>query len=426
MASVHPRKNNAGDITSWQVKWRLGGRRDGKGQTERFDDEPSAVVFKEAVDAAGQQWPPGWVKGKGFITPDAHDEERYRFRRYAAEIVDTKTGIEGNSRRRYHRNLERWIYPTFGECDVRSAEHFSKTTVRQWVAALEKTLVHRGPAPKSGAPKSLRPMSPKTIRNLHGLLANILDEAVAAEPPLRARNPCDSTRLPRTDDGGSSADEEGSEDIEFLLPEEVAGLISSMKRRSDQLLATVAYGTGLRWSEITALAPMACLDRGTTAPKIRIRRAWKKAEHAGFYLGVPKSRRSRRTLRISTAVAAALAEQGVERRPADALLWTGDNGERLAYSTFSTRWHKAVRLAKEEGLLPPEKHPTPHDLRHSHAALLISHGHSLTYVQRRLGHESIKTTSDIYGHLLPEADDNAMVTIEASLPDERPKLRSVG
>jgi integrase len=426
MASVHPRKNKAGEITSWQVKWRLGGGRAGKGQTERFDDEPSAAVFKEAVDAAGQQWPTGWVKGKGFIDPDTGDEERFRFRNYAATIVDTKTGIEGNTRKRQHRNLERWINPVFGECDIRSADHFSKTTVRRWIGALETTLVHRGRTPKTGTPKNLRPMSPNTIRNLHSLLSNILEEAVSAEPPLRARNPCRSTRLPRVDDDGSGVDDDGGEDVEFLSPDEVAGLISCMQHRSDQLLATVAYGTGLRWSEITALAPMSCLDRGTTAPKIRVRRAWKKAEGSGFYLGVPKSRRSRRTLRISLAVAAALTEQGVERLPAEALLWTGGKGGQFAYGTFSGRWHKAVRLAKEKSLLPPEKHPTPHDLRHSHAALLISHGHSLTYVQRRLGHESIKTTSDTYGHLLPVADEKAMATIEAALPGERPRLRSVG
>lgn len=47
--------------------------------------------------------------------------------------------------------------------------------------------------------------------------------------------------------------------------------------------------------------------------------------------------------------------------------------------------------------------------------MLISDGRSLTYVQRRLGHESIKATSDTYGHLLPQADDDAIDTIERSL-----------
>ncbi|WP_405898120.1 hypothetical protein OG242_11855 [Streptomyces sp. NBC_00727] len=42
MASVHPRKNKAGEITSYQVKWRLGGGREAPVQTERFDDESAA------------------------------------------------------------------------------------------------------------------------------------------------------------------------------------------------------------------------------------------------------------------------------------------------------------------------------------------------------------------------------------------------
>lgn len=46
--------------------------------------------------------------------------------------------------------------------------------------------------------------------------------------------------------------------------------------------------------------------------------------------------------------------------------------------------------------------------RHSHVAALLSDRHSLEYVKRRLGHESIKTTSDRYGHLLREAHEGAL------------------
>lgn len=71
MAYVTPRKNAAGEIAGYQVKWRLGGGGSAPQRTERFDDGPSAEVFKKAVDDNGQQWPPGWVKGKGFIDPAA-------------------------------------------------------------------------------------------------------------------------------------------------------------------------------------------------------------------------------------------------------------------------------------------------------------------------------------------------------------------
>ena len=42
-----------------------------------------------------------------------------------------------------------------------------------------------------------------------------------------------------------------------------------------------------------------------------------------------------------------------------------------------------------------------HDLRHTHVAWLIAGGTPLPHIQARLGHESITTTIDTYGHLLP-------------------------
>ena len=43
----------------------------------------------------------------------------------------------------------------------------------------------------------------------------------------------------------------------------------------------------------------------------------------------------------------------------------------------------------------------PHDLRHFHASVMLQNGQSLLLVSKRLGHASIATTGDIYGHLLP-------------------------
>ncbi len=42
-----------------------------------------------------------------------------------------------------------------------------------------------------------------------------------------------------------------------------------------------------------------------------------------------------------------------------------------------------------------------HDLRHFHASVMLQNGESLLLVGRRLGHASIATTGDVYGHLLP-------------------------
>ncbi len=45
-----------------------------------------------------------------------------------------------------------------------------------------------------------------------------------------------------------------------------------------------------------------------------------------------------------------------------------------------------------------------HDLRHSHASMLIELGFTPLEIAERLGHESVKTTLDTYSHLYPDKD----------------------
>ncbi|MFB6963240.1 tyrosine-type recombinase/integrase [Streptomyces sp. NPDC056309] len=402
MASVVARKNSRGDITSYQVKWREGGSRTGDWQIERFDDEDSAGVFKKAVDEAGQHWPPGWVKGKGFIDEASADELRYRFDRFARESIANRTAGKRYKQQRI-RALEMYIFPTFGLCDVRSAEHFSKATIGAWVNKMVATKVKRG--------SKIKDMSPETLRGLHGVLSSVLKEAVIAEPPLRDRNPCDLTRLPSADDWGIE-DDESSDDMEFMTPAEVAGLVECFPRASDRMLVRTAYGTGMRWGEISALAARHARNPRPGDYEVRVTRAWKRVPREPWFLGPPKTKAGRRTIEITAGLWQELQDFGLAALGKDELLFHDGSGGRLPYSTFYDRWMAAVTKAKKRGVLPDWKFPTFHDVRHSHVAALLSDGHSLTYVQRRLGHESIKTTSDRYGHLLETAHKAALETID--------------
>jgi hypothetical protein len=73
-------------------------------------------------------------------------------------------------------------------------------------------------------------------------------------------------------------------------------------------------------------------------------------------------------------------------------------------------------------------HFSPHCLRHTFASLLLQQGESAAYVQRQLGHASIKLTVDTYGKWLPignkaavdrpdDASGSKVVAIEASGAD---------
>jgi len=46
----------------------------------------------------------------------------------------------------------------------------------------------------------------------------------------------------------------------------------------------------------------------------------------------------------------------------------------------------------------------------------------LPYIQARLGHESIQTTADTYGHLLPETQSSMAAAAGAALTQAMPEL----
>jgi integrase len=73
----------------------------------------------------------------------------------------------------------------------------------------------------------------------------------------------------------------------------------------------------------------------------------------------------------------------------------GDDGPVRPHNFNRNVWEPARARAKDKGLT---KRPRGHDLRHTNASWLIQAGVPLTVIQRHLGHESIQTTSDRYGH----------------------------
>lgn len=96
--------------------------------------------------------------------------------------------------------------------------------------------------------------------------------------------------------------------------------------------------------------------------------------------------------------------------PADELVFRGLRGSRIRHQNFHSRiWHPAVAAS---GI---GKRPRVHDLRHTHVSWLIAQGVSLPIIQHRLSHESIRTTVDTYGHLLPEAAVIAASAVEEAM-----------
>ena len=87
------------------------------------------------------------------------------------------------------------------------------------------------------------------------------------------------------------------------------------------------------------------------------------------------------------------------------------NGEPTSQNTVRNIWK---RLLTKAGL----RNMRFHDIRHTFASLLLSRGESPVYVKDQLGHSSIQMTVDIYGHLIPNSNRNAINSLDELSLDE--------
>ncbi|MFF8290474.1 tyrosine-type recombinase/integrase [Streptomyces sp. NPDC016309] len=416
MASIVERPKKDGTST-FQVRW----RQDGRVQTENFSEGPAAETFKGLVEAHGNRWPHGWVRGKGFV-----DEPQIPgdvpFTDYATRYVDRLTGIDERTREDYHREV-RIHLALLKHTDAAGREHeaticnLTQDDVTDWVRIEEA-----GEADPADPEKWLRrPADPKSIANRHGLMFCIVQAAIDSEPQLRTANCCKRTKLPRVDD-------HTDEEMTFLERDEYQRIAAEIKDPDARDLADWLVGTGMRWGEATALK-VSDLNLTTERPSVSVQRAWKKAKKGApggaFYLGPPKTKKARRVLRLSPAQVEVARRQSTGRRPDDFLFRAAMGGEWRHANFYNRKWMPAVAAAVAKGL--PKK-PRIHDLRHTHASWLIASRIPLPAIQIRLGHESIQTTVDRYGHLEQGLDDDIAAAVEAAMgaPSPRSRLRSVG
>ncbi|MEX2551526.1 MAG: site-specific integrase [Actinomycetota bacterium] len=253
------------------------------------------------------------------------------------------------------------------------------TDIRAWLSELEA-----------------KGCAPATTRKAYQLLASILKEGVRER--RLARTPCEdisSADLPKIEPG----------EMRFLTKAQIGELASAIDPHYRSLVI-VAAATGLRFGELTALR-VKHLDQ--LRRLIHVKEGMTDVE-GQLSFGPLKTKASRRTVSIPKFVVGFMVD-AISTRPslgADDLIFVGKAGAPLRASNFRQRfWEPAVRAS----VGAPCRF---HDLRHSHAAILISAGVHPKVIQRRLGHSSIKTTLDTYGHVFEGLDQEASVAFETA------------
>jgi len=242
---------------------------------------------------------------------------------------------------------------------------------------------------KSGARGRENTLSPKTIKNIHGVLHKALDKA--AELRYIAFNPSDPCTLPRIE----------KKQIKPLEQEEVTALLQALHGDRYENLYTVVLFTGMREGEALGLT-WDCVNfkDGAILVNKQLQREKKKDGHT--YLAETKSGRGRMITAAPSVMETLRAEKvaQTERRLAagaawqnkDNLVFTDEIGSPLVAVTVYKRFKRiAERIGRPDARV--------HDLRHTFAVMSLQEGDDVKTVQGNLGHATASFTLDVYGHV---------------------------
>ena len=236
-------------------------------------------------------------------------------------------------------------------------------------------------------------LSPQTVRYCHSLLAEALGYAV--KMGLLSRNVAQATEAPRAD----------HKVMPTLAPEDVPRFLEAAQESPYYTLFYLLLHTGLRRGEALALrwknVDLGLASLGISAYLSVVEAAYKL--NGTYVIKEPKTSHSRRRIALPPSLGLVLRQHKAGQEAQRALLgkpltdndfvFAHPDGSPLDPSTVSHAFNKVMRKAG----LP---HIRLHDLRHTHASLLLQAGVHPKIVQERLGHSSIRVTLDTYSHVI--------------------------
>ncbi len=304
--------------------------------------------------------------------------------------------LSPTTKRRYEDIIEHHLIPGLGQVPL------SKLTPLQIEAFLQRLLKEGRCSKHKSAPPGLAPSS---VAYVYRVLHRALEQAVEWE--MLPRNPASKVKPPRA----------ARKEPRVLAEEEVARLLDSLRETYLYLPAFLAVFTGLRLGEILGLR---WEDVDLENMVLHVRQASVQVKAGEPCFKEPKTAKGRRSVDISPAVARELRAHRKKQlewklRAGSAwqetgLVCTWENGEPINPPSLGSSFR---RKAREAGLAI-----SFHDLRHTHASLLLKAGVPLKVVQERLGHSQITVTGDTYTHLLPTMQREAALKLEQLLKEK--------
>lgn len=253
----------------------------------------------------------------------------------------------------YKRNIDKYIIKHLGNIRL---ENLLPLQLQSFYNTLSETL------------------SNTTIIYIHRIIHSALNQAMKWD--LVVRNVADNVEIPKKDKYQAT----------ILNNKQVLKLINAIKDTYIYIPAMIAISTGMRRGEVL----------GLTWNNIDLEKATLNVVQAvyptknGLTVLPPKTKTSIRKISLPPTLVKILREY--KKKSNSIYVCTLEDGTLISPSSLN---HKFKQIL-EDNNLPSIRF---HDLRHSHASLLLSQGVQAKVISERLGHSNINITMDLYSHI---------------------------
>ncbi|CAM3464758.1 site-specific integrase [Brevibacillus invocatus] len=397
MASIQKRGEN-----SWLLVVEAGYSPDGKRikrtRTIRITDKLTPKKTKDFLELELAKFKMEVEAGE-YIAPEkmtfAAFVEEWRTK-YAVKEIGPKTVDI------YLRHLKNRILPVFGHMRLDQVKPFH-------IVKFISELSDEGSRQDGSAGR----LSPGTVRYIHRVLNNVLSRA--EEWKLIKKNPAASVKKPK----------ETYNDIDVYDENDIAALFEALEKEPIQwrMLITLAITTGLRRGELVGLEwSHVDLDHGI----IEVKQSISTQINGEPIITEPKTKKSKRKISLPDDLIDQLKEYYLYARKVRLQMgdkWAGENHFFVFCNPDGKPFHPETpylhfrRFLKKNGL----RYIRFHALRHTSATWLISQGVHAKVISERLGHASITTTMNVYGHALQTADKEAANKFNSIIPMKNKK-----
>lgn len=304
--------------------------------------------------------------------------------------------------------LDIWVAEYLGDIKPLTVASYKRTVKNHIKPALgaiklQSLSAHEIQKMYNAAQKGEHALTPKTIKNLHGVVHKALQQAV--ELGYIKFNPSDACKLPRAE----------KKEVKPLDETQIKAFMQAINGHKFEYLYLVTLFTGMREGEILGLT-WDCVDFKNGTVLINKQLIKNRDEQGKVELASTKNGKSRR-ITPAPFVMQVLKDQQqkqLEERFRAQGAWNNEWGlvftnELGGYLSAVTVYNNFKRIAKEAGF-PDARF---HDLRHSYAVAALQSGDDIKTVQENLGHHAAAFTLDVYGHVTDKMKEDSAARMEA-------------